>query len=145
MRNLKLMLLWTPLLFVAVSIAYSQETLAQKLLSGRDDPLRLEQLDAKEKARLIPELIQLLRHKDFRVRRRSANALQNIGTQAREAAPMLIQVFKEDADHGVKYSVMKAFVKIVGGKEAVPVLIQALKNPQMQARGAAMLDRKSVV
>ena len=83
-----------------------------------------------DKTITIPVLIEAMKHHNVRVRRYAALILGHMKSEAKQAVPVLIDVFKDDQeDKDVRSSAAFALGRIGSeAKQAVPVLIDALKT-----------------
>ena len=81
-------------------------------------------LSTKQQKRLINGLVQALKHKQWYVRQSAAEALGEIGSEAKKSAvPALIQLLKDDSST-VRYRAAKVLGQIgPEAKAAVPVLL----------------------
>jgi len=85
----------------------------------------------------VTALIELLRNDPEReVRRSAAGALGAIGPQAKAAVPALSVALKGDGKGG--WWVVADALARIGGEEVVPVLVEALANPDEGIRCTAM-------
>jgi PAS domain S-box-containing protein len=85
----------------------------------------------------IQNLISALCSKDSNVRRQAAEALGNIGPEAKAAVPALIESLK-DGEEGVREAAAKSLGKIgPEAKAAVQALIEMLKDEDKYVLGAA--------
>jgi serine/threonine protein kinase len=93
---------------------------------------------------VIP-LAKLLKHQNIEIRRRAAMILKEIilqrnGVQVEAAIPQLIQALKDSDPEGrVHWYILIAIGEIgVLAKEAIPVLIEKLKDPQLGIKAWAL-------
>lgn len=81
----------------------------------------------------VPRLTSLLRHRDPFIRRWIAEAFGEMGEEATEAIPELIDVLTSpEEEDGVLVAVSDTLVQI--GEKAVPALIDAGRHPEDQVR-----------
>jgi HEAT repeat protein len=86
---------------------------------------------ARQGSAAVPALIEALEIKDGRVQAYAAKALKQIGPDAKQAAPALIEVVKKHKDptHVARLEAIAALGKIgPAAKDAVPTLIEATKE-----------------
>lgn len=124
------------------------------VLKSADPVFRVEAADALASMRAdakvaVPALANALKDSDVVVRRHAARALENIGPDAKDALPAVIAALK-DSDAGVRYSCLSALQKMYcetktvvtmrcDVKTVVPVLIEALRDPNIQMRTSAAI------
>ena len=89
----------------------------------------------------VPQLIELMGHKDWKMRREAAWALARIGPPARPAVPVLISGLS-DSQEGIRYFSALALGEI-GSTVAIPELRNALEdeNPYVRSVSAVALGK----
>ena len=95
-----------------------------------EEPLNLKWIVAHEiRKEAVPGLIEWLTDPDSNVRGGASNTLREIGPEANEATPALIDIVKNDKEPGVRFCAALALVEIgPGAKYAVPILAESLKE-----------------
>ena len=77
----------------------------------------------------VTDLTEQLKSQNANVRNRAALALGDMGPEAKQAIPALIEAFKDQNELCKQQtSVAKALGKMGPEKEAIPALIEALKD-----------------
>lgn len=107
-----------------------------------DEPAIVEQGPTYQ-GKPISHWIQQLDHKDSDIRRMAVSALADIGPEAAEAIPALVQLFR-DKDEGVRREAVLALSKI--GPNAIPALIEAHRDSEdmVAAEAAKALKLRGV-
>ena len=86
----------------------------------------------------VPELALLISDKDETVRRMVVGALRKIHPSPQVSVPLFVKVM-EDADPAVRIRAMRALA--ASGKDAVPFMIEALKNEKAAYWAALVLNQ----
>jgi HEAT repeat protein len=79
--------------------------------------------------------IQRLKNPDPKVRSRAADALAELGPEAKDAVPLLIKALQDDKNIGLRVAVAKALWRVGSeAKDAVPALADALRDDNIGLR-----------
>jgi HEAT repeat protein len=94
-----------------------------------------------EARKALPELAHMLKHKNRERRKQAMGTLGNIamknGRKMQEATPVLLRAWK-DEDSWVRYIAVKTLGTVrAPAKDAVPILLEALKDPRGDMQAAA--------
>ncbi len=86
----------------------------------------------------VPHLIARLKDPNPSVRRAAAGDLGQIGAEAKDAVPHLVDLLLKDPDKGVRRAAASSLGQIgPAAKDAVPHLVELLKDPDADVRRAA--------
>ena len=114
------------------ALTYQGKTVREwiRLASSSDDPMQQQALTALDKIgpAFIPILTELLKDEEANVRLHAAQALRNLGPEAKPAIPALIGSLKDE--HGMVRAQAAWTLGKIGpeAKPAIPVLTELLKD-----------------